>query len=348
MTQDTSLFLPAEWYPQDGIQLTWPHKHTDWAPYLEDITNVFIQMAKIISEDEYVIIASQFPNETAKALSDLAAYQLSHIIIYKVENDDTWARDHGGITLLGEQEEKLLDFTFNGWGNKFHAEKDNKITHSLYEMKAFSKSTTYHSTDFVLEGGSIESDGKGCVFTTSQCLLAPNRNQPMTREDIEKKLLSYFSAKRIVWFDYGNLVGDDTDGHIDTIVRLAPNDSIVYVGCDNSEDEQFEDFQTLEKQIKELRTSDNKMYNLYKLPMPDAIYDDGDRLPATYANFVITNKSIICPTYGQPENDNKAMNIIGKAFPNHRVIGVDSRTVIRQHGSLHCLTMQYPKGSLNI
>ena len=194
----------------------------------------------------------------------------------------------------------------------------------------------------MLEGGSIESDGRGTVFTTSQCLLAPHRNQPLTREDIELKLKEYLRAERIVWLDHGNLTGDDTDGHIDTIVRIAPDNTLLYVACDDSGDEQYDDFRALENQLRDLRTIDGEPYRLLRLPMPDAIFDDGDRLPATYANFVITNGAVICPTYNQPAKDAQAMKIIGEAFPGREVIGIDACTVIRQHGSLHCLTMQYP------
>ena len=201
-------------------------------------------------------------------------------------------------------------------------------------------------TGFVLEGGSIESDGKGTIFTTSQCLLAPHRNQPFTQQDIEKQLLNFFHAKRIVWLDHGNLVGDDTDGHIDTIVRVAPHDTLLYVGCDDAEDEQYADFQALEKQLKGLLTYEGYPYRLLRLPMPDAIYDDDERLPATYANFLIINGAVIYPTYGQPEKDEEARRQIQLAFPDREIIGVDSRTIIRQHGSIHCLTMQLPEGTI--
>ena len=196
--------------------------------------------------------------------------------------------------------------------------------------------------DFVLEGGSIESDGCGTIITTSQCLLAPNRNQPMTKEQIEARLKADLCADRVLWLDYGNLVGDDTDGHIDTIVRLAPNDTLLYIASDDPDDEQFEDFRCLERQLKELRTASGEPYNLLRLPMPDAIIEDGERLPATYANFVILNGAVLVPTYGQPGKDAEAIRIIGGAFPDREIIGIDSRAVIVQHGSLHCCTMQFP------
>ena len=339
--------LPAEWEPQSGIQLTWPHANTDWKPYLEDITKVFVNMAKVITNEELLTVVTPETETVRKQLSkELTAAQLNNVIFYDIDSNDTWARDHAPLTLVSDDKETcILDFKFNGWGDKFEWTKDNNITSQLNKKGAFNSGYKC-DTDFVLEGGSIESDGKGSIFTTTFCLMAEHRNQPLTREEIEERLLKSLHAKRIVWLDYGQLIGDDTDGHIDTIVRLAPNDTIVYNGCDDESDEQYNDFNSLEKQLRQLKTLDGQPYNLLRLPMPDAIYDDGERLPATYANFVITNKSVICPTYSQPIKDNIAMEVLQRAFPNHNIVGIDASVVIKQHGSLHCLTMQYPEGTL--
>lgn len=339
--------LPAEWEPQSGIQLTWPHANTDWKPYLEDITKVFVNMAKVITNEELLTVVTPETETVRKQLSkELTAAQLNNVIFYDIDSNDTWARDHAPLTLVSDDKETcILDFKFNGWGDKFEWTKDNNITSQLNNKGAFNASYEC-DTDFVLEGGSIESDGKGSVFTTTFCLMAEHRNQPLTREEIEERLLKSLHAKRIVWLDYGQLIGDDTDGHIDTIVRLAPNDTILYNGCDDEKDEQYNDFNSLEEQLRQLKTLDGEAYNLLRLPMPDAIYDDGERLPATYANFVITNKSVICPTYSQPIKDNIALEVLQRAFPNHNIVGIDASVVIKQHGSLHCLTMQYPEGTL--
>lgn len=339
--------LPAEWEPQSGIQLTWPHANTDWKPYLEDITKVFVNMAKVITNEELLAVVTPETETVRKQLSkELTAAQLNNVIFYDIDSNDTWARDHAPLTLVSDDKETcILDFKFNGWGDKFEWTKDNNITSQLNNKGAFNSGYEC-DTDFVLEGGSIESDGKGSVFTTTFCLMAEHRNQPLTREEIEERLLKSLHAKRIVWLDYGQLIGDDTDGHIDTIVRLAPNDTILYNGCDDEKDEQYNDFNSLEEQLRQLKTLDGEAYNLLRLPMPDAIYDDGERLPATYANFVITNKSVICPTYSQPIKDNIALEVLQRAFPNHNIVGIDASVVIKQHGSLHCLTMQYPEGTL--
>ena len=201
--------------------------------------------------------------------------------------------------------------------------------------------------DFVLEGGAIESDGRGTVFTTSGCLLAPHRNQPLTQQQIEQRLKDYLRATRIIWLDYGSLIGDDTDGHIDTIVRLAPDDTLLFVGCNETEDEQYEDFCALEQQLRSLLTASGKPYRLLSLPMPDAIFDDdGSRLPATYANFLVTNEKVLVPVYGQKVNDEAAISTIASAFPGRKMIAIDSRPIIRQHGSIHCCTMQLPLGAV--
>ena len=276
------------------------------------------------------------------------------LLVVGPPSDDTWARDHGFITLMpcnGEKAEPLLlDFCFNGWGEKFPASQDNAINRRLYESGKFKGQYVSH-LDFVLEGGSIESDGHGTVFTTSCCLLAPHRNQPLTKDEIEEHLKQYLCADRILWIDYGHLTGDDTDGHIDTLVRIAPNDTLLYVGCDNPHDEQYDELKLMEEQLRSFRTADGHPYRLLQLPMPHPILEqpvvaDGiaERLPATYANFLVINGAVLCPTYAQPENDAAALKTIGEAFPDHEIVGIDCRSLIRQHGSLHCCTMQFPQG----
>lgn len=356
--------LPAEWEPQSAIMLTWPHGGTDWKPYLRQITNTYLQLADIITRYEGLLVVTPILESTQRMLAEkLSEGQMNRVHLYEMDTNDTWARDHGPISMVSRGRHNshvipihLLDFKFNGWGEKFDWKKDNAINLQLYYQGAFNAALENHQ-GFVLEGGSIESDGKGTLFTTSQCLLAPHRNQPLTRENIDSLLRNFFHVRNVVWLDHGNLVGDDTDGHIDTIVRVAPHDTLLYVGCDDEEDEQYEDFQALEKQLQKLFTYEGYPYRLLKLPMPDAIYDEGDRLttdrnskgdrlPATYANFLILNGAVIYPTYNQPEKDEEAKRQIQLAFPDRDVIGVDSLTIIRQHGSIHCLTMQLPEGAI--
>ena len=322
--------LPAEWEPQEGVQLTWPHAGTDWAPILNDITVVYHSMAREIARRERLIVVA--PEDAARDCVKIIC-----------PTNDTWARDHGFISLVDDNgHRRLLDYKFNGWGEKFEASLDNAINRRLYNLREIAGEYS-DNLDFVLEGGSIESDGRGTIFTTSQCLLAPHRNQPMTKAEIEERLKRDLCAERVLWIDYGNLIGDDTDGHIDTIVRVCPDDTLLYMGCDNPEDEQYEDLRKMEAQLQSFRTLKGKPYRLMKLPMPHPIYDGEDRLPATYANFLIINDAVLCPTYNQPDIDSEALRIIAKAFPDREIIGIDCCPVIRQHGSLHCCTMQFPK-----
>ena len=304
--------MPAEWEPQSAVQLTWPHEGTDWAPILPEITAVYEEMAREIKKREPLIIVDDIPH------------------------NDTWARDHGFITVEEEGENILLDFCFNGWGEKFPAELDNQINKHLFD-KGLVKGLYEPHLDFVLEGGSIESDGKGTVFTTTCCLMAPHRNQPLSQQEIEAKLKEFLGAERILWINHGSLIGDDTDGHIDTLVRICPDDTLLYIGGDQD----HPDLSLMEQELQTLRTINGQPYRLLKLPLPRPIYDEGERLPATYANYLIINGAVLVPTYNQPDLDQEAMQVIGQAFPDREIIGIDCRAVIKQHGSLHCCTMQY-------
>ena len=304
--------MPAEWEPQSMVQLTWPHKDTDWAPILPEITAVYDNLAREIRKREQLLIVDDIPH------------------------NDTWARDHGFITVEENGKKILLDFCFNGWGEKFPADLDNAINRHLYEQGLISGTYEDH-LDFVLEGGSIESDGKGTIFTTSCCLMAPHRNQPLTQLEIEKRLMQYLGAERVVWINHGSLIGDDTDGHIDTLVRICPDYTLLYIG----DDADHPDLVSMEDELKTFRTLDGHPYRLLRLPLPRPIYDDVDRLPATYANYLVVNGAVLVPTYNQPDLDQEAMNIIQQAFPDREIIGIDCRAVIKQHGSLHCCTMQY-------
>ena len=325
--------MPAEWELQSMVQLTWPHKDTDWAPILPEITAVYNEMAREIRKREKLLIVA--PAEVQPPT--LNSYLIT------LNTNDTWARDHGFITVekltANSQKPKtkiLLDFCFNGWGEKFEATLDNEINRHLYDQGLIKGIYESH-LDFVLEGGSIESDGKGTIFTTSCCLMAPHRNQPLTQSEIEQRLKQSLGAERVVWINHGSLIGDDTDGHIDTLVRICPDDTLLYIGSD----EEHPDLLLMEEELKTFRTLEGKPYRLLKLPLPRPIYDGDDRLPATYANYLVINDAVLVPTYNQPDLDEEAMRIIQQAFPDREIVGIDCRAVIKQHGSLHCCTMQY-------
>ena len=335
-------FMPAEWHPQRGIQLTWPHEDTDWADKLDEVTDCYVRIAYEISvvEQLYIVCRNSSKLETLLA-QRLPKRCINNIHLFECPTNDTWARDHGFITVVNEGEYELLDFKFNGWGGKFEAKLDNAINRKLYATGLL-QGKYADCQDFVLEGGSIESDGQGTLLTTSQCLLNPNRNSVMGKGDIEHTLLTRLKANRVLWLDYGYLSGDDTDSHIDTLARLCPNDTILYVRCDDATDEHYEQLALMERQLATMHTMHGKPYRLLPLPMaPTIIDEDGLRLPATYANYLVINGRVLMPSYGDTALDEKAKNVIEQAFPNRSVRMVDCRILVWQHGSLHCSTMQY-------
>lgn len=343
MSDTFNAVLPAEWAPQSGIQLTWPHAGTDWAHMLTEVQVCFAAIAREITQRELLLIVTPEPEEVKKQIS--ATVNMQNVRFMECETNDTWARDHGAITMLDAEGALLLDFMFNGWGLKFASDKDNLITRQAVKV-GFLNGRYVNRLGFVLEGGSIESDGLGTLLTTSECLLSPNRNGQMSRDEIEDYLCSVFHLKQVLWLDHGYLAGDDTDSHVDTLARLCSPDTIAYVQCTDTQDEHYEALHQMEEQLKTFRTLNGNPYRLLALPMVDKIEEEGERLPATYANFLIMNDAVLYPTYRQPENDQRAKEVLQEAFPEYEIVGIDCRTLIKQHGSLHCVTMQYPAGVL--
>lgn len=336
---NNNLYLPSEWEKQSYIQLTWPHAGTDWAYMLPEVEECFLKLAtEIASRQPLLLVAPEFPEK----LNDFK-YK-DNLTFVQCNTNDTWARDHAFITMKDRHgDPQLFDFCFNGWGMKFAADKDNLINSKLFS-KHILNGDYVNKRDFVLEGGSIESDGNDTLLTTSLCLLAPNRNDTKSRHEIEKYLKETFNLKQVLWLDYGFLAGDDTDSHVDTLARLCPDNTITYVKCLDNNDEHYSALLAMEKQLESFRTLDGKPYRLLPLPMPEAIYDEnGERLPATYANFLIMNDAVLYPTYNQQENDLEAAKVLSSAFPGREIVGIDCRALIKQHGSLHCVTMQYPE-----
>lgn len=344
--QNKSFALPAEWHPQSAIQLTWPHYGTDWDYMLEEITTCYINLARIILQYQKLIIVCR-DDAAVKLMLNVDENLLKNLILVELPTNDTWARDHVGISVFDEGNKKyILDFTFNGWGLKFPSNYDNQINRGLFASKVFQSDVQYvNKKDFVLEGGALESDGKGTLLTTSECLLSPNRNSALTKSEIENYLIDVFGLKKVLWLDHGYLAGDDTDSHIDTLARLCDEHTIAYVKCEDQADEHYDALLQMEKQIKKFRDFEGNAYKLIKLPMADKVIIDGQRLPATYANFLIMNEIVLLPFYNTPK-DLVAQEQLEKAFPTRKVIGIDCSAIIKQHGSLHCITMQYPEGFL--
>ena len=338
-----NIVFPAEWHHQSGIQLTWPHANTDWYNILEEVTQCFVAIGKEILKHEKLLIVCPEEDEVIKYFTK---EEQKRIIVAELKSNDTWARDHGAISVFIDNKPTLLDFKFNGWGLKYPADLDNQITRLLYDLDVFRPEVGYVShLNFILEGGSIESDGKGTILTTSECLTSPNRNQPLSLDDLGQTLTKWLGARRVLFLDHGYLAGDDTDHHIYTLARFCDEKTIAYVKCEDKNDEHYDELKAMEIELKNFTTVDNKPYHLIPLPMADAMYDDGFRLPATYANFLIINDAVLMPYYQSPK-DEIAKKQLQKAFPNREIVGIDCRALIKQHGSLHCVTMQFPQGFL--
>ncbi len=338
--------LPAEWEPQDGVMLTWPHAGTDWAPMLDTAVACFAAIVREIVKRERCLIVCRDAAEVRRALPDLYA----ELLICELETDDTWARDHGPISVFEDGCPCLLDFTFNGWGMKFAAARDNLITRELYRRGFFQPQVAYRNQlHRVLEGGAIESDGQGTLLTTATCLLSANRNDHYSKAELETFFKEAFGLDRILWLRHGYLAGDDTDSHIDTLARLCDARTIAYVQSDDPTDEHDDALRRMEEELRAFRTVDGHPYTLISLPMADPVHDpeDGHRLPATYANFLILNGAVLVPTYASPK-DVLALERLDGAFPGREIVGIDCRPLIRQHGSLHCVTMHIPSGFLKV
>lgn len=347
MTHPSSQWLPAEWAKQSAVMLTWPHAQGDWGGTLNSVEQVFINMAREIAPHERLLIScldESHKQHIARCLQQ-SAVPADSFSLYIAPSNDIWVRDHGPITTLKGDASCLMDFTFNGWGNKYPATLDNAITRTLHTAGAFVDSEL-ESNRLVLEGGSIEVDGEGTLMTTSNCMLSPNRNPHVDCDLIETMLGEIFGVSHFLWLEHGQLAGDDTDGHIDTLARFTDSHTIAYVGCDDPDDENHAELVAMEQDLKNFRTRDGHAYKLVCLPSPAPKYStDGKRLPATYANFLIINHAVLVPTYEDPM-DAVALERLAPCFPGRNLIPISCLPLVNQYGSLHCATMQLPAGTL--
>ena len=336
--------LPAEWEPQAGVVIAWPHEGTDWSPRLERIESAYVGLAAAIARFEPVVVCVANASVRDRASRALAAAGVAagRVRFVDVEYDDTWLRDSGPLTTSDGHAFRLLDFRFTGWGGKYGAERDDRVIETLVARGLF-RAAAHERIDWALEGGAIESDGKGTILTTWRCL--HQRHPEMERDEMTRRLSEAFGADRVLWLDHGYLEGDDTDAHIDTLARFAPGDAIVFQACDDMADPHYDQLARMREELTALRTADGRPYTLHALPWARAIVDDGRRLAASYANYLIVNGGVIVPAYGDPQ-DARAAAIIADAHPGREIVPVDARPLIWQNGSVHCLTMQIPKGAL--
>ena len=339
---DRRLRFPAEWEPQAAILIAWPNADTDWAGRLDEVEETYIALVQAITRFQPVVIVVADDDVEAYADARLRSNRvdMSRVRFVSAPYDDTWLRDTGPITLRAGDGFRLLDFRFTGWGGKFDASDDDQLVERLHRQGQF-RDSEREPVDFALEGGAIETDGAGTLLTTWQCL--HERHPDATRADLGAKLAGWLAQDRVLWLDHGYLEGDDTDAHIDTLARFAPGDAIVFQGCDDPADSHFAELQAMAAEIAALRTADGRPYRLFPLPWPQPIVDDGRRLAASYANFLIINGAVLIPAYGDPADD-AAAAVLAEAFPGREIVQVPCRPLIWQNGSLHCITMQLPAG----
>ncbi|WP_024790323.1 agmatine deiminase family protein [Lebetimonas sp. JH292] len=311
-------YLVPEWEKQSFVQLVFPHKETDWICCLNEALKTFTEIAYAIAQFQKVLIC-YWDENTIKHLKH------KNFIFKKIQNNDTWARDFGAISIKIDNKIKLLDFKFNGWGLEFPSNYDNLISRKIFQI--------HKSYNFVLEGGSIDTNGE-VLLTTSKCLLEENRNYPMSKTEIESFLKSELFVKEVIWLNHGFLEGDDTDSHIDTLARFVNKDTIVYSLCEDKNDIHYNELKKMEKELKKTK------FNLIPLPLPSPKIYEGERLPATYVNFLIINNAVLLPVY-EDEKDKYVYDLFCEIFPDREIIPINANVLIRQHGSVHCISKEY-------
>ena len=341
---ESSVRFPAEWEPQSAIMIAWPHAGTDWADRLGDVEDTYIALVQAITRFQPVLIC--VADDDVETYADIRLrsnrVDMAQVRFVTVAYDDTWLRDSGPISLRDGDRLRLLDFRFTAWGGKFEAGRDDLLVETLAAQGVFGDAARQR-IDFALEGGGIETDGNGTLLTTWRCL--HERHPDASREELTAQLSAWLHQDRVLWLDHGALEGDDTDAHIDTLARFAPGDAIVFQACDDEADSHYADLKAMADEIAALRTRDGKPYRLFPLPWARPVLDEGRRLAASYANFLIVNGAVLMPAYGDAA-DNAAAAVLAQAFPGREIVQVPCRPLIWQNGSLHCITMQLPEGLL--
>lgn len=333
---DNYQLLP-EWAQQEAMLLVWPDKNTDWQPWLEDVRRVYLNIIESLNRANTHVVLLVRSDEIKRCLSRLK--KSSKVLILGADFNDTWIRDYGFLSCANRLGVQPIEFVFNGWGQKFDATKDNKINQNVLSQLC---QQPIKSINLVLEGGALEIDQYGILLSTKLCLTNPKRNgdKPIVayQQDFEQSL----GAKQSVILQNGHLEGDDTDGHIDTLVRFTPDNGLVIQSAFNRpDDSHFEGLAALVKECQQILPT----HKIFELPLPYIINSQGDRLPASYANFLISNQHILCPIYQQTE-DKLALKIMQNAYPKFTIVPINCLPLVQQFGSLHCISMQIPCGIL--
>ena len=341
--KELGFFFPAEFYPHKSTWLSWPHKELSWPGKIEKIYAPYAQFIAEVSNGEEVNInvVSVEMKDFAMSYIEKTNANLDMINFYIHPTNDAWCRDHGPAFVINhhslEHKKAIVNWNYNAWGDKYPPyDLDNEIPLHIAKEERL----PVFNPGIVMEGGSVEFNGKGTVLTSKSCLLNKNRNPHLNQSQIEEYLKNYYGVNQVLWIDEG-IVGDDTDGHIDDTVRFINENTVLAVVENNKNDENYHILQHNLKQLKAMKLSDGSPLQVIELPMPEPVYYDGCRLPASYANFYIANKSVIVPIFNG-ENDKRALDIIKKCFPNRNVIGIDSTDIIWGLGSFHCLSQQEP------
>ncbi len=340
--------LIAEWEPQSGAMIAWPHASTDWSPHLKAVETIYVQLAYQITRGQTLAVCVQdreHHRAVTRVLRD-ADVDPARVRFCTVRFDDTWVRDYGPFCVDHGGRVELHEFRFDGWGGKFSAHWDNLVNREVQRQGLFGNATL-HTHDWVLEGGSIDTDGRGTLLTNRTTLLETRRNASLTQAELEERLRAGFGVSRVLWLEANPLEGDDTDGHVDTLARFCDPATIAYTTCSERGDPQFKALQQLADQLRTLRRADGAPYRLQPLPLPGPCYrEDGARLPANYANFLIINNAVLVPLYNDPA-DSVALAALANCFPGRRIVGIDCLPLIREAGAIHCATLQLAAGILN-
>jgi agmatine deiminase len=338
--------LLPEWAPQDAVMLAWPHETTDWAPWLKEIEATYVELTTAIAKAAVPLILCRSAGHESHIKAQLDPQLSDRCAFVQLSYDDTWCRDYGPLTVGDPEAACLLDFQFSGWGDKYEASQDNEVNRHL--SKTGRMKLPLRSIDIELEGGSVEADGTGTLLTTEACLLGGNRNEHMDREQLETALRELLGVSRVIWIKNGFLQGDDTDSHVDNLVRFASCDTLVHATCDRTDDVHHQPLAAMADELRSLRQQNGEPYRLVELPIPEPKADEsGRRLPASYVNFIIVNGYIIMPVFDSP-CDAIAIERLKQAFPEHEIITVTGTALIKQNGGPHCATMQLPRGTVHL